>query len=168
LHIHALRPAAAELASVHRYSFTIGLLRPESRGGVGLTASDPVAPPRIDLNLCQREADATALARGVEHVRALAAAIFGPERVELPPFAGVTGPALTQLMRQTAGVYFHPMGTARMGEPAHPLTVVDDTCRVIGVDQLSVVDASVIPVALRATTNLPVTMLAERAMELRG
>lgn len=168
LHIHALRPALTESASVHRYSFTIGLLRPESRGGLGLGASDPLAPPRIDLNLCQREADASALARGVEIVRALAAAILGPERIELPPFAGVAGPALAPVVREAAGVYFHPMGTARMGDPAHPLAVVDETCRLIGIDQLSVVDASVIPVSLRATTNLPVTMLAERAMELRG
>jgi choline dehydrogenase-like flavoprotein len=59
----------------------------------------------------------------------------------------------------------HPVGTCTMGDPRDPDTVVDGDYRVGGVEQLYVVDASVMPVIPSANTNLPTLMLAEHAAE---
>lgn len=67
--------------------------------------------------------------------------------------------------RRTFGTY-HPAGTCRMGPSGDSRAVVDERCGVHGVDGLSVVDASVMPTIVRANTNLPVMMLAERASDM--
>jgi 5-(hydroxymethyl)furfural/furfural oxidase len=61
---------------------------------------------------------------------------------------------------------YHPAGTCRMGSPGDPDAVVDTGCSVIGVDGVSVVDASIMPTIVRGNTNIPVMMLAERAADL--
>jgi 5-(hydroxymethyl)furfural/furfural oxidase len=60
----------------------------------------------------------------------------------------------------------HPVGTCTMGRTADPMAVVDDHCRVHGVANLRVVDASVMPRIPSANTNLPTIMIAEHAAEL--
>jgi 5-(hydroxymethyl)furfural/furfural oxidase len=64
------------------------------------------------------------------------------------------------------GTMFHPSGSCRMGAPENPEAVVDPECRVIGVEGLRVVDASVMPCLPSANTNLPTIMIAERAAEM--
>ena len=59
----------------------------------------------------------------------------------------------------------HPSGSCRMGDPQASSTVVDEHCRVVGVDGLRVVDASIFPRSMRAGTNLPTMMAAEKAAE---
>jgi 5-(hydroxymethyl)furfural/furfural oxidase len=60
----------------------------------------------------------------------------------------------------------HVCGTCRMGRPADADAVVDAHCRVIGIDGLRVVDASVMPCVSSANTNLPTIMVAEKAADL--
>ena len=48
----------------HGYSCHVCVLRPESRGEVGLTSSDPLAPPRIDPNYLGDPADLATLKKG--------------------------------------------------------------------------------------------------------
>ena len=60
----------------------------------------------------------------------------------------------------------HPAGTCAIGQPDDSAAVVDSACRVHGVEDLRVVDASVMPVVPRANTNLPTIMVAERAADL--
>ncbi len=57
----------------------------------------------------------------------------------------------------------HPAGTCQMGDPARDTSVVDSRCRVIGIDGLRVVDASIFPTLMRAGPNIPVMMAAEKA-----
>jgi len=59
--------------------------------------------------------------------------------------------------------FYHPSGTCRMGGAGDPMVVVDERCRVLGVDGLRVADASIMPCVTRANTNLPVIMIAEKA-----
>ncbi len=48
-------------------------------------------------------------------------------------------------------------------------SVVDEDCRVIGVEGLRVVDASVMPTVPGGNTAIPVTMVAEKAADaMRG
>ena len=48
-----------------------------------------------------------------------------------------------------------------MGAPDDPRTVVDPDCRVLGVDNLRVIDGSIMPDVPRANTNLPIMAIAE-------
>ena len=57
----------------------------------------------------------------------------------------------------------HPTGTCRMGDTERKDTVIDSRCRLAGVEGVRVVDASIFPTPLRAGTNLPVMMAAEKA-----
>jgi 5-(hydroxymethyl)furfural/furfural oxidase len=60
----------------------------------------------------------------------------------------------------------HVTSTCSMGRPDNPMAVVDKNCRVYGVDNLRVIDASVMPSVPSANTNLTTIMVAERASEL--
>ena len=57
---------------------------------------------------------------------------------------------------------FHPVGTARMGRAEDRSAVVDARLRVIGVDGLRVIDASVMPSITSGNTNSPTMMIAEK------
>jgi 5-(hydroxymethyl)furfural/furfural oxidase len=60
----------------------------------------------------------------------------------------------------------HPAGTCAIGRADDPMAVVDAECRVYGVSNLRVVDASIMPKLPSANTNLPTLMVAERAADL--
>ena len=74
--------------------------------------------------------------------------------------AGDTG--LEAWLRENITGFFHPVGTCRMGAPDDEGAVVDPEGRVRGVAGLRVADASVMPVIVRATTNLTAIMIGEK------
>jgi len=57
---------------------------------------------------------------------------------------------------------FHPVGSCRMGFESDPGAVVDNQCRVYGVQNLRVIDASVMPNLMAGNTNIPTIMVAEK------
>jgi choline dehydrogenase len=129
------------------------LLKPRSRGRVG---------NHIELNYFDDPDDLARLAEGVARAEAVVAgeAIRTLTRGErLTPRR--SGTELGQWIQANAWSYHHPVGTCAMG------TVVDAQCRVVGVDGLSVVDASVMPDIPSANTHLPTIMVAERVVALR-
>jgi 5-(hydroxymethyl)furfural/furfural oxidase len=69
---------------------------------------------------------------------------------------------LEQFAREKAHGVWHASGTCRMGAPDDPKAVVDPAGRVIGVEGLRVVDASIMPRVPRANTNFPTMMIAEK------
>jgi 5-(hydroxymethyl)furfural/furfural oxidase len=89
--------------------------------------------------------------------RALRGRLIDPARLEHDR------EALDTLVQNLAGPMGHPVGTCRMGGAADPQAVVDSRCRVHGVAGLRVIDGSIMPTLVRANTNLPITMIAEKA-----
>lgn len=70
-------------------------------------------------------------------------------------------------VRATAETAYHPSCTCRMGSPEKDdMVVVDPMCRVVGVERLRVVDASIMPSIVSGNLNGPVIMLAEKAADL--
>ena len=133
-------------------------MKPLSRGSVRLSGPEPETPLAIDHGFLRDERDIEVLAEGFERLRELAAS---PEvapyvRSELRP-GDVVG--AEEHVRATARGFFHPVGTCAIG------SVLDERCRVLGFENLYVVDASAIPEIPAANTNLTTVALAERAAE---
>jgi choline dehydrogenase len=144
----------------------VGLTRTRSRGRLRLSSADPAAAPIIEVGLLSHGDDLAGLLAGVGVARHLAgtaplADLLGEERF---PGAAIAeqGPGLEEAVRAAADVYFHPVGTCRMGPADDPLAVVDARGRVHGLAGLWVVDASIIPEPPAANTNVPTIMVAER------
>lgn len=143
------------------------VLRPESRGRVGLASADPLAPPVIDPQYLTQERDWRRLVDGVRRTReVLAQPALAPHRgEELAPGPAVSDEAaLRAWIRTAAETTYHPVGTCRMGSDAD--AVVDPRLRVRGVRSLRVVDASIMPTLVGANTNAPTTMIAEKGADL--
>ena len=68
-------------------------------------------------------------------------------------------------VRNFAVTVYHPVGTAKMGEPGAAGTVVDPQLRVVGVDGLRVADASIMPTLISGNTNAPCIMIGERVAD---
>ena len=152
----ALDPFPAFTASVCN-------LRPESRGRVGIMSADPAAPPSIRPNYLATEADRQIAADAVRITRQIVAqpalAKYHPEEVR-PGAEFVDQDELEQAAGRVATTIFHPVGTAAMGR------VVDAQLRVIGLDRLRVIDASVMPTITSGNTNAPTMMIAEKGAEM--
>jgi len=73
--------------------------------------------------------------------------------------------ALETFVRDNCTTIFHPVGTAKMGPENDPTAVVDQYCRVRGVEGPRVVDVSVMPNIVRPNTNLTCTMIGERVAD---
>jgi choline dehydrogenase len=52
-----------------------------------------------------------------------------------------------------------------MGANADPMAVVDPNCRVIGIENLFVADASIIPAVTNGNLNAPCLMIGEKAAD---
>jgi 5-(hydroxymethyl)furfural/furfural oxidase len=74
--------------------------------------------------------------------------------------------ALCDYIRKYAQAVYHPCGTCRMGNPKNSDSVVDPSCRVLGISGLRVVDASIFPTIPRGQTHFPVLMAAEKMADV--
>ena len=141
-------------------------LRPTSRGHIRLASGDPFAAPKITLNYLATEADRKVAAASVLLTRKIAAA---PALQKYAPEEFLPGPKFqneAELIRAAGDVgttIFHPVGTCMMGKVGDKLAVVDSKLRVIGVNKLRVVDASIMPTITSGNTNSPTVMIAEMA-----
>ena len=141
-------------------------LRPASRGAVTLRSADPAAAPRIDPNYLDAPEDRRVAADALRVTRRLMAqpalAAFHPD--EYLPGARVTDEDddLARAAGDIGTTIFHPVGTAKMGLPSDPFAVVDARLRVIGLQNLRVIDASVMPTITSGNTNTPTIMIAEQ------
>ena len=85
---------------------------------------------------------------------------------EMVPEVLADDDALDRWIRQTVGTARHVSGTCKMGPDADPMAVVDQYCRIKGVQGLWVVDASVMPRIPRSGgAHATVVMIGERVVD---
>jgi choline dehydrogenase len=151
------------------FTFHVCQLRPESRGRIGLRSADPNDDPAIFANYLATAEDRRAVREGVKMARAVAqqAALTPYRGAEHTPGVEVQSDAeIDAWVARTGETIYHPVGTCRMGAADDPMAVVDDQLRVIGLQGLRVVDASVMPTLVGGNTNAPTIMIAEKAADL--
>ncbi|MBX9588954.1 MAG: GMC family oxidoreductase N-terminal domain-containing protein [Hyphomonadaceae bacterium] len=150
------------------YSLHTCVLRPRSRGAVGLYSADPLRAPRIDPQFLSDAADFDVLLKGVKLGRRIMAALpfHALQPDELYTANVSTDEGLRTEIRKRADTIYHPVGTCRMGAADDALAVVDPTLKVRGVDGLYVIDASVMPTLIGGNTNAPTIMIAEKAADM--
>jgi choline dehydrogenase-like flavoprotein len=145
-------------------------LQPTSRGTIRLRARDPAAKPIIAPNYLATYEDRHVAADAIRVTRRLmrqpAMQPYRPE--EFLPGSGVgdDDASLAKAAGDIGTTIFHPVGTAKMGISSDPMAVVDERLRVIGLEGLRVVDASVMPTITSGNTNTPTIMIADKAAEM--
>jgi choline dehydrogenase-like flavoprotein len=157
---------------LHRFpAITISVcnLRPDSRGSVHARTPDPHAAPAIQPNYLSAGKDRDVAVDSIRLVRRIVAqaslAKFRP--VELKPGAELaTDEQLAGAAADIGTTIFHPVGTAKMGLPSDRAAVVDQRLRVLGVQGLRVIDASVMPFITSGNTNSPTLMIAEKGADM--
>jgi choline dehydrogenase len=150
------------------YLASASLVRPRSVGRLHVATLDPNVAPQVELNFCSDPEDLRRLVEGFRlSWRALHTAPLS-ERVASIPFWTedvVESDALDGALRAAIGTSYHPVATAPMGSARDERAVVDQRCCVHGIENLRVVDASVMPTIPRANTNVPCMMIAERVAD---
>jgi choline dehydrogenase len=142
-------------------------LRPESRGFIHVTSSNPDTKPSIVSNYLAAEADRRVLLDAIKLARRIADERPFKEAMvrEYAPGPSVaTDEALMAWARDKGTTIFHPCGTCKMG--VDRMAVVDPRLRVHGLAGLRVVDASIMPNMTSGNTNAPTIMIAEKASDM--
>jgi choline dehydrogenase-like flavoprotein len=139
------------------------VLRPRSTGRVTLKSLNPMDDPAIDMNYLDDPEDLRKLVIGVKkmrqvmHAKALKKFIIN----ELPSTRDVISDVqIEESIRARSDTIYHPVGTCKMGIGSD--AVVDLELKVYGLQNLRVVDASIMPRLIGGNTNAPTIMIAEK------
>ena len=142
-------------------------LRPRSKGQVHISSTDPSVAPKVVFDPLADPQDRRELVAGVRFARQLAATRPLSQHAveETRPGPSVqSDEQILDAIRRLGGPGFHAAGTCRMGSDAQ--SVVDAQTRVRGVQNLHVVDLSILPILTAGNTYGPVAALAWRAADL--
>lgn len=150
------------------YTLLPTLLRPESRGYVGLRSANIADAPAIQPNFLSTDKDRETLIKGLRRgLEVMEADAFGPyrSRIQTPPQRVSDDDLWQHILNQLETVY-HPVGTCKMGPAGDEMAVVDADLRVRGVEGLRVVDGSIMPTVVSGNTNAPCIMIGEKGADL--
>jgi 5-(hydroxymethyl)furfural/furfural oxidase len=163
-----LMPLDRTPMEVTQGGFLLTLMKPRSRGVVRLDSKAANGSPSIDFRMLShaldiadmiaalRRLDSIAQSRPLRDITSDACRLSSGKAIE-----DMDNAALASWMKTACMPSFHAAGTCRMGARTDPTAVVDPSARVIGIDGLRVVDASIIPDLPAAPTHLTTVMIAE-------
>ena len=143
---------------------------PEGSGTLTITSLDASVQPKLDYQFLVATSDRTRLR---EAVRECAGLFEDPNfhtiihnRIAPTTEQLASDALLDDWLDSTLSVAGHTCRTCKMGPASDPQAVVDQQCRVRGIKQLMVIDASVMPDIPTANTNATTIMIGERAADL--
>ena len=147
---------------------TVANIRPTSRGEINIVSNNMKDYPKIKMNYLSTEDDRYVAAQGLKLVRKIMLESetfkkYEPE--EYRPGAHITDDEeLVKAGSDFTQTIFHPVGTCKMGQDEN--SVVNDRLKVHGIENLRVVDASIMPNITSGNTNAPTIMIAEKASDM--
>jgi choline dehydrogenase len=142
---------------------------PLSAGELTLTSNDPDVQPKLEYRFLVDAWDRERLREAVrlcvrlfqhQAFHGIVEELIAPSEADLASDA-----SLDAWLQANVGIAGHTSGTCKMGPESDLLAVVDQYCRVRGLENLRVIDASVMPEIPRANTNATVIMVAERVAD---
>jgi choline dehydrogenase len=151
----------------HGFRVHVGSLRSQSKGSIKLRSANPADTPLIDPNYMSEPADWDELRTCVDLSREIfnQAAFDEYRGSEIWPGAPVKSRQdIDEFIRQYAESAYHPSGTCRMGSDDQ--SVVDPECKVRGLENLRIADASIMPSIVSGNLNATVMMIGEKAADM--
>jgi 4-pyridoxate dehydrogenase len=152
---------------VDGYAIRPALLHPKSRGEIKLRSSNPSDKVRIFFNFFSHPDDLSTLRNGFKIGREVgmqqAMDLYRGEEI-LPGSKIRTDDEIDEYLRNTCRTVEHPVATCPMGEGEG--AVLDSKLRVIGAENLRVVDASAMPDLVSAHTNACALMIGEKGADM--
>ena len=147
---------------------TVANVRPTSRGEINIVSKNINDNPKIKMNYLSTDDDRYVAAQGLKLVRKIMLETktfkkYEPEEYR-PGLQIQDDEELVKAGSDFTQTIFHPVGTCKMGSDEN--AVVDDRLKVHGIDNLRVVDASVMPNITSGNTNAPTIMIAEKASDM--
>ncbi|BCX75738.1 GMC family oxidoreductase N-terminal domain-containing protein [Acinetobacter bereziniae] len=157
---------ARTLHTGHGISCHVCLLNPKSRGTIKISGPSIDDPILIDPNFYGEESDLEEMVKGFKLTQTLMQSEAFKSIIKEDLFtANVhTDEEIRQVLRDRSDTVYHPVGSCKMG--VDEMAVVDPRLRVYGIQNLRVVDASIMPKVVNGNTNAPAIMIAEKAVDM--
>lgn len=166
----AINYNGSNAVNVHGFQAHVGSMRSPSRGRVRIKSTDPYQHPSILFNYMSSEQDWEEFRAAIRITREIMAQpALDPYRgEEISPGKHVqSDDELDAFVRERAETAFHPCGSCKMGYDE--MAVVDGAGRVHGLENLRVIDASIMPLIITGNLNATTIMIAEKmADKIRG
>jgi len=143
--------------------------RPESLGWVKIKSDDPFIAPEIQPNYLDAEEDKRVVVAGLKLSRRLMHSKALSKYFDYEVYPGLeyqSDDELLQIARERGTTTYHQMGTCRMGPKSDPTAVVDNNLKVYGIQNLRVIDASIMPTMLSANLHSGATLIGEKGSAL--
>ena len=147
---------------------TVANVRPTSRGEINIVSNDSREYPKIKMNYLSTEDDRYVAALGLKIIRKIMLETktfkkYEPEEYR-PGIHIEDNEELVKAASDYAQTIFHPVGTCKMGNDNH--SVVNDELKVHGIENMRVIDASIMPNITSGNTNAPTIMIAEKGSDM--
>ena len=157
---------ARKFHASHGVSCHVCLLNPRSRGSIQLSGPKISDPLKIDPNFLADEQDLEDLVQGFKLTQKLMQSPALSEIYKQDLFTAdvKSDDDIRAILRQRVDTVYHPVGSCKMG--VDDMAVVNPQLQVYGIQNLRVVDASIMPNVINGNTNAPVVMIAEKAVDL--
>ena len=151
------------------FRLLLSLYSAESQGTLTLQSIDPSVQPLLNYNYLDTPFDRSRMREGVykclELLKEDAFINIVDEVLEPLPRNLETEQILDRWMMENVTTAHHISGTCKMGPLNDDLAVVDQKGQIHGLDNIRVIDASVMPNCIRANTNVTTMMIAERMVD---
>jgi len=145
------------------FMFSLGLMRPDSKGTVKLKSANPRDHPELKYNFLKEKTDQIAMINGLRKTREIAAQkAFDKLRTDeiSPGFSVQSDDEISAWLKANGSTEYHPCSTCRMGIDDNSVTNGEGL--VYETEALRIIDASIMPSNVTANLNAPVIMIAEK------